>query len=59
MGKMLCPLCKKELKSFNHFKYEDVCNSLIYSDKWMCNNKNCELHLKSFWNDDGDFLQVI
>ena len=56
---MLCPLCKKELKSFNHFKYEDVCNSLIYSDKWMCNNKNCELHLKSFWNDDGDFLQVI
>lgn len=53
---MLCPICKQELKSDSNFQYEDVCNSLIYSAKWMCNNEKCELHLKSFWNDSGDFF---
>lgn len=65
---MYCPSCLSPLQQDGGFTYEDVCNSTVWSQKWVCNSKGyldkktgifkqclCNKY-KTFWNDQGDFF---
>jgi hypothetical protein len=53
---LYCPICKKKLEIDGTFIYEDICNTDIRSDKYICINKECGLYKKSFWNDSGEYF---
>jgi len=56
---MLCPLCKNKLitdPDEPSFIFEDAALSQIHTTKHICDNKDCELYHKSYWNDYGDFF---
>ena len=51
---MLCPLCKSKLitdPDEPSFIFEDDALSIIHTTKHICDNIDCELYHKSYWND--------
>jgi len=55
--KLYCPNCRHELKIDGVFRYDDDCGGASISDKYICNNLNCECcKYNCVWNWYGDFF---
>ena len=52
-----CPLCRSKMIIDGTFEFEDCLDYTYSSDKYVCDNDDCEISHKSFWNDYGDFFR--
>ncbi len=53
---LICPGCMNPLKIDGSFTFEDCCETSMWSNKHICDNKDCFLYEKPFWNDYGDYF---